>query len=60
MFNAEKQLKDLGANINVFECKGLGHSIDEIGIKKGIDFIKECTPWLNYFCYNNNIQLSVL
>ena len=43
MFNAEKQLKDLGANINVFECKGLGHSIDEIGIKKGIDFIKECT-----------------
>lgn len=44
MFNAEKQLKDLGANINVFECKGLGHSIDEIGIKKGIDFIKECTP----------------
>ena len=37
-------------------------AVDQIDYanEKGIDFIKECTPWLNYFCYNNNIQLSVV
>ena len=42
MQNAEKKLKNLGVKISSLECKGLGHSINEIGIKKGIEFIQTC------------------
>ena len=42
MQNAEKKLKNLGVKTSSLECKGLGHSINEIGIKKGIEFIQTC------------------
>ena len=42
MQNAEKNLNNLGVKISSLECKGRGHSINEIGIKKVIEFIQTC------------------
>ena len=42
MIKAELELKEIGADVSIFECKGLGHSINETGINKGIEFIKKC------------------
>jgi phospholipase/carboxylesterase len=42
MLNAESILNDLGAKVESHISKNLGHSIDEDGINKGIEFIKRC------------------
>ena len=42
MISAKNKLIDLGANVTTFKCVGVGHSIDKIGISKGIEFIKKC------------------
>jgi len=42
MINAKDKLIGLGANVTTFKCIGVGHSINEIGISKGIEFIKKC------------------
>ena len=42
MISAKNKLIDLGANVTTFKCIGVGHSIDKIGISKGIEFIKKC------------------
>ena len=42
MKNAESALNDLGARVESHISKNLGHSIDEEGINKGIEFIKRC------------------
>ena len=34
--------KVLGADVKSYNCKNLGHSINEEGIKKGLEFIKKC------------------
>ena len=42
MFDAESSLKALGAKVSSYKCNNLGHSINEEGINKGVEFIKLC------------------
>jgi len=42
MENAKSALVNLGATVNSHISKNLGHSIDQDGINKGIEFIKKC------------------
>ena len=42
MENAKSALENLGATVNSYISKNLGHSIDQDGINKGIEFIKKC------------------
>ena len=42
MEKAKSDLTELGANVSSHNCKNLGHSINEEGIKIGIEFIKKC------------------
>ena len=42
MTNTKSSLESLGAKVESHISKNLGHSIDEEGINKGIEFIKKC------------------
>ena len=42
MENAKSTLENLGATVHSYISKNLGHSIDQDGINKGIEFIKKC------------------
>ena len=42
MINAKASLESLGAKVESHISLNLGHSIDEEGINKGIEFIKKC------------------
>ena len=42
MEKAKTELLELGADVKSYNCKDLGHSINEEGIKKGLEFIKKC------------------
>jgi phospholipase/carboxylesterase len=42
MENAKVTLEELGANVISYKCIKLGHSINEDGINKGVEFIKNC------------------
>jgi len=42
MKKAKNDLLKLGADVDSYICKNLGHSINEEGIKIGIEFIKRC------------------
>jgi len=42
MYDAEASLKALGAKVNSYKCDNLGHSINEEGINKGVEFIRLC------------------
>ena len=42
MLDAESSLKALGAKVSSYKCNNLGHSINEEGINKGVEFIKLC------------------
>ena len=42
MQKAKTELIKLGADVSSHNCKNLGHSINEEGIKIGIEFIKKC------------------
>jgi len=42
MENAKVTLEELGANVISYKCIKLGHSINEDGINKGVEFIKYC------------------
>tara|TARA_B110000008_G_scaffold71819_1_gene72866 strand:- start:130 stop:807 length:678 start_codon:yes stop_codon:yes gene_type:complete len=42
MENAKSALENLGATVSSHISKNLGHSIDQEGINKGIEFIKKC------------------
>ena len=42
MYDAEASLKALGAKVSSYKCDNLGHSINEEGINKGVEFIKLC------------------
>ena len=42
MYDAEASLKALGAKVKSYKCDNLGHSINEEGINKGVEFIKLC------------------
>ncbi len=42
MEKAKNDLLGLGADVASYTCKNLGHSINEEGIKIGIEFIKKC------------------
>ena len=42
MENAKLELEKLGAKVESYKCDNLGHSINENGIIKGVEFIKKC------------------
>jgi|TARA_B110000263_G_scaffold26414_1_gene20202 phospholipase/carboxylesterase len=42
MLDAKASLEDLGAKVGSHSCDNLGHSINEDGINKGVEFIKQC------------------
>ena len=42
MENAKVTLEELGASVISYKCIKLGHSINEDGINKGVEFIKYC------------------
>jgi len=42
MSDAETSLRKLGATVSSYKCDNLGHSINQEGINKGVEFIKLC------------------
>jgi phospholipase/carboxylesterase len=39
---AQSMLKPLGVEVEILACRGLGHSIDELGIVRGGQFLSRC------------------